>query len=176
MRHRWIWGIGLASTLAVGAAACSPASNGPLTGPREGGAASTVCAPASREGRIYFGSQLRNTGITPVTITDVQITSSSNVAEISWGIDHAGYQIGTAIHPSKPDGFDIGPMLKRMRAPIGDVIDSGEWVTLVISPLPQVTGDPAVVQRVDIAYSTGDRSFVETDRTTFELAAETCFS
>lgn len=144
-----------------------------MTGSREGGAASNICAPLRSGARIYFGAPMSNEETRAITVDKVVVTDATNAAEIDLGFDHEGYMIGTAAHPD-PGGLDISAMLDSLHDPSGDVIAPGEAVTLVLSPVPEIDGAEVVIREIIIHYRANGWRHTETERITFELVPERC--
>ena len=164
--------VGLVATLAL-LAGCA-GGQGPLMGSREGGAASTICAPMRPSARVYYGAPMRNEGTRAITVDRVVVTDATNVADIDLGFDHDGYTIGTAAFLTGLGELDIRPMLDSLRDTSGDVIAPGEAVTLVLSPVPEVDGAEVVIREIIIHYRANGWRYTETERITFELAPDRC--
>lgn len=176
MKPKQAWAIAMVATIAIAPllTSCAIQDSGPLRGPREGGEASTVCAPAQTSARLYFGSPYSNLGDQPITIRQVEATGTTNVTRVEFGFDHEGHHIGAAADPAASGSVDIGPMLKTLRSGPGDIVTPGEEVTLVLSLIPELVSRDAVLDRIEITYTVGGITFREADNTTFRLAPATC--
>ena len=137
-----------------------------------------VCAPAGHDRDVLFGVLVRNMGDKAVTVRDIAVGSSANVAASTVRLDVTGPDwLGTDFDPadSAAGQARVDRALARLVDPRSAEIGPGAYANIIVMMTPADATIPAVVDSVRIDYVQGGRHHNATSRMALTLApGETC--